>query len=67
MMKMSSFAPPALHARWSSSNQALGLVLLLYLTTLFGTRKRFGKHASHTLLLNALGPGPLGLRLFSSR
>jgi hypothetical protein len=29
--------------------------------TMFDAQKHFGKHASHTLLLNALGPSPLGV------
>jgi hypothetical protein len=45
----------------------LGLVLPSYLMMLLGTQKCLGKLTSCTLLPNALGPSPSGLRLHHSR
>jgi hypothetical protein len=36
------------------------------LDDVFGARKHFGKHVSHTWLLNALAPSPSGLKLHPS-
>jgi hypothetical protein len=40
---------------------------VVYLMMSFNTQKCYRDHASRTLLLNALGPGPLELRLRSSQ
>jgi hypothetical protein len=66
MINRSLSAPLALHERQQSSRQTLELLLPSYLTLLFGTRKRLGKHTSRTLLPNALGPGSSRLRLCHS-